>query len=72
MIVLVNYFDEAPSPIHDHCNTTGHDMSIEKFSIMGREDQNIVRSIKEAIQIRVNDPSLTRIIGKYQPATYMG
>ena len=56
----------VPSPIHDHHDTTGHDLSLENFSIMGRDDQSIARSIKEAILIRVNDPSLNRNIGKYQ------
>ena len=32
---------------------------------MGREDQNITRAIKEAIYIRVNNPTLNRNIGKY-------
>ena len=59
---------KAPSPIHDHHNTTGHDISINNFSIVGGEDQNLARSIKEAIFIRVNDPSLNRVIGKYQLA----
>ena len=54
------------SPISDHHNTTGHDISIDNFSIVGREDQNLARSIKEAIFIRLNDPSLNRNIGKYQ------
>ena len=31
----------APSPIHDHHNTIGHDLSNENFSTVGREDQNI-------------------------------
>ena len=57
---------KAPSPIYDHHNTTGHAPSLENFSIVGREDQSIARSIKEAILIRVNDPSLKRNIGKYQ------
>ena len=56
----------TPSPIHDHHNTTGHDLSLENFSIVSREDQSISRSIKEAILIRVNDPSLNRNIEKYQ------
>ena len=56
----------VPSPIHDHHNTTGHDISIENLSIVGREVQSSVRSIKEAILIRVNDPTLNRNIGKYQ------
>ena len=57
---------KAPLPIHDHYNTTGHDVSLNNFSIVGREDQNIARTIKEAILIKVNDPSLNRNIGKYQ------
>ena len=54
---------KAPSPIHDHYNTTGHLVSIDNFSIVGREDQNLKRTIKEALYIRVNNPSLN--IGKY-------
>ena len=57
---------KAPSPIHDHHNITGHEVSLNDFSIVGREDQNIARTIKEAILIRINDPSLNRNIGKYQ------
>ena len=57
---------KAPSPIHDHHNITGHEVSLDNFSIVGREDQCIARTIKEAILIRVNDTSLNRNIGKYQ------
>ena len=56
---------KAPSPIFDHCNTTGHNININNFTIVGREDQNLTRAIKEALFIRVNDPSLNRNIGKY-------
>ena len=56
---------KAPSPIFDHYETTGHQVSIENFSIMGREKQNLMRAIKEALYIRVNNPSLNRNIGKY-------
>ena len=56
----------APSPIHDHFNITGHEVSLDNFSIVGREDQSIARTIKEAMLIRVNDPSLNRNIGKFQ------
>ena len=56
---------KSPSPIYDHYNTTGHKSSIEKFSIVGREDQNLMRTIKEALYIRDNNPSLNRNIGKY-------
>ena len=54
-----------PSPIYDHYNHTGHLVSIDNFSIVGREDQNLMRTIKEALYIRVNNPSLNRNIGKY-------
>ena len=56
---------KAPSPIFDHYNTTGHNISIENSEIVGREDQNLIRTIKEALYIRVNDPSLNRNICKY-------
>ena len=56
---------KAPSPIHDHCNISSHLVSIDNFSIVGREDQNLMRTIKEALYIRVNNPSLNRNIGKY-------
>ena len=56
----------APSPIHDHFNTIGHEVSLDNFNIVGWEDQSIARTIREAMLIRVNDPSLNRNIGKYQ------
>ena len=56
---------KAPSPIFDHFNNTGHSISVENFNIVGREDQNLKRAIKEALYIRVNNPSLDRNVGKY-------
>ena len=56
---------KSPSPIHDHCNISGHKADSKNFSIIGRDDQNLTRAIKEALFIRVNDPSLNRNIGKY-------
>ena len=55
---------QPPSPIFDHCNTSGHNFNINKFTLLGREEQNVTRAIKEAILIRVNDPSLNRNVGK--------
>ena len=54
-----------PSPIYDHNTIPGHDTTIDNFSIVGREDHNLMRLIKEAIYIRVNNPSLNKNIGKY-------
>ena len=56
---------KAPSPMYDHHTITGHETSIDNFSIVGREDQNLIRAIKEAIYMRVNSPSLNKNIGKY-------
>ena len=55
---------KAPYPIFDHFNTTGHNISVENFNIVGREDQNLRRAKKEALYIRVNNPFLNRNIGK--------
>ena len=54
-----------PSPIYDHSTITGHDKTIDNFSIVGRGDHNLMRLIIEAIYIRVNSPSLNKNIGKY-------
>ena len=56
---------KAPSPVYDHYNTSGHNVTIENFSIVGRKDQNLMRTHKEALYISVNNPSLNRNIGKY-------
>ena len=56
---------KAPSPIFDHSNISGHQVNIDNFNIVGREDQNLSRTIKEALYIRVNNPSLNKNIGKY-------
>ena len=56
---------KAPSPIYDHSNITGHQVTIENFNIVGREDQNLSRANKEALYIRVNNPSLNKNIGKF-------
>ena len=60
---------KSPPPIHDQHKTTGHEVSLDNFSIVGRDDQSLTRAIREAMLIRVNDPSLNtlnRNIGKYQ------
>ena len=43
---------KAPSTIYDHFDSTGHTATLEMFSIVGRENQNLMRLIKEAIYIR--------------------
>ena len=63
---------KAPSSIFDHFNTTGHSISVENFNIVGREEQNLKRAIKEALYIRVNNPSLNRKCWQIPSDTYMG
>ena len=56
---------KSPSTIYDHFNTTCHTTKLENLSIVGRGDQNLIRLMKEAIYIRVNNPSLNKNISKY-------
>ena len=44
---------KAPSPIYDHSNTTGHTTTTEDFNIVGMEDQNLIRTIKDTLNIRL-------------------
>ena len=37
----------------------------EDFTIIGREDHGLARTIKESINISVNNPTLNRNVGKY-------
>ena len=55
----------APSPIYGHSNISGHTVTIKNFRILGREDLNLIRTIKEALYIRANNPSLNRNVGKF-------
>ena len=56
---------KAPSPIYDHSNITGHTTTVENFSIVGREDQNLIVMLKESKYMRGNSQSLNKNIGKY-------
>ena len=56
---------KEPSPIHNHSNNTGHTTTQDNFQIIGREDHDNARTIKESIYIRVNNPTLNSNIGKF-------
>ena len=56
---------KTPFHIHDHSVTSGHNVTIDNLSIVEREDQNLLRTIKEVLYIRVNNPSLNKNMGKY-------
>ena len=56
---------KGPSSIQAHIQQTEHNTTSNNFSIIGREDRDLARTIKEAIYIRVNNPMLNRNVGKY-------
>ena len=56
---------KSPSPVYDYSNIYCHTVTIENFSMVGREDHTLMRTIKKALYIRVNNPSLNKNIGKY-------
>ena len=56
---------KAPSPIFGHQNSNDHETSMENFQIIGREENSLARTIKEAMYIRVNNPTLNRNVGNY-------
>ena len=56
---------KQPSPIHGHIQQTGHNITEDSFSIIGREYWGQARTIKESIFIGVNNPTLNQNIGKY-------
>ena len=61
---IFKHYSKAPSPIYECYNISDHHTTIDYFSIVRRESQNLTTTIKEAIFIRVNDPSLKRNIGR--------
>ena len=56
---------KEPSHIFGQCNTSGHSTNTYNFTIIGREDHGLARTIKESIYIRVNNPTLNGNVGKY-------
>ena len=57
---------KAPSLIHHHITTTGHPMDPDQFNIVHKEVNSHSRTIKEAMFICMQDPTLNRNLGKYQ------
>ena len=56
---------KEPSPIYGHSNISGHNTKPDNFTIIGREDHGLARTIKESIYPRVNNSTLNRNVGKY-------
>ena len=57
---------KALSPIYTHSNQTGHPLDPNFFNIINKETLGFSRTTKEAVFIRVNDPTLNRNLRKYQ------
>ena len=55
---------KEPSPVHAHSQHTSHQLNPDQFNMIGMEDQDLSRLVKESIYIRVNNPTLNRNIGK--------
>ena len=61
---------KQPSPIYAHIQQTGHTTTDTSFNIIGWEDEGQVRTIKESIFIRINNPTLNQILLSTILATY--
>ena len=55
-----------PYAIFSHFQTTGHNITLDNLSVVGRKSQGLSRTIKETVFIKVNDPPFNRNLGKYQ------
>ena len=49
---------------------TGHDIAWEDISVLGREDKDYPKNLREGIQIRTQPPSLNHDQGLELPALY--
>ena len=51
--------------LYGHSNETGNSTNHDNFTIIGREDHGLARTITESIYIRINNPTLNGNVGKY-------
>ena len=51
--------------IYDHCNTTGHKVTIDNFSIVRGRSRTWLEPSKNQLNIKVNSPPMNKNIGKY-------
>ena len=50
----------ANSAVHEHCQLTGHLVDSSKTKVLATESNMLKRRIREAIEIRLQKPSLNR------------
>lgn len=61
---------DKPTGVGDHCNATGHSVSLENTKILEREQDWMRRKVKEAIHIKQQKPTMNRDQGYQLPAIY--
>ena len=59
-----------PTGVGDHCNATGHSVSLDNTKVLTREPQWTKRKVKEAIYIKKSAPSMNREQGYQLPPIY--
>ena len=59
-----------PTGVGDHCNATGHFVSLDNTKVLTREPQWTKRKVKEAIYIKKSAPSMNREQGYQLPPIY--
>ena len=62
--------DGISSAVGEHQMDTGHNIAWEDISVLGIEGKDYPRKIREAIEIRTQQPSLNRDQGLELPALY--
>ena len=63
---------KTPSPIFHHQNISGHITSMDNFKILGREENNMARTIQEAMFYQGQQPHPEEEHRKIQSPTHMG
>ena len=62
-----------PSPIHHHCNQTGHPANHNNFQVIGMEGLNLARYIKKPISLGLIIPLLTiTLVSAIYPTSGIG
>ena len=58
---------DKPIGVGDHCNATGHSVSMDNLRVLDREQDWLKRKVKEAIHIKQRAPSMNRDQGYQLP-----
>ena len=59
-----------PTGVGDHCNATGHSVSLDNTKVLTIEPQWTKRKVKEPIYIKKSAPSMNREQGYQLPLIY--